>query len=718
MATGTKTDPLWFKEAIIYEVSVRAFCDSNGDGIGDFPGLISKLDYLDDLGVNTIWLLPFFPSPLKDDGFDVTEHCDIHPDYGTLLDFKHFLKEAHQRGMRVITELILNHTSDQHPWFQKSRKARAGSRYKGYYVWSDDTEKYKEARVMFPDEEASNWTWDIDAKANYWHRFYRHQPELNYENPEVQLEMIKVTDFWLKLGVDGFRLSSIPFLFEQEGTNCENLPQTHDFLRKLRAYMDKHYGDRVLIAEANLWPEDAAEYFGKREDGSGAECHMCFNYPLMPRLFLGLRTEDSYPIIDIFEQTPVTPENCQWALFLRNHDEIGLEMVTEEEKDYLFKAYATDPNTKHNIGIRRRLAPLLNNDRRKIELLYTLLFSLPGTPVLYYGDEIGMGDNIYLGDRHGVRTPMQWNMNLNAGFSTANPQKLFLPVIMDPSYRYESVNVAAQEENPSSMMWWIKNVLAMRKRLNVFGRGDLRFIESSNAKVLCFARSYKNQKVVVVANLSQFSQATNLDFSAFKDCDVTEAFSQNRFRSVTDGEYPITIGPYGYFWFQVDASEKKEAISTSGELPLFQSDLSWERTFSDYENVRFLERKVLQSFMRKCRWFGGKARAISKVTINKLIPLKAEGEMHYLAVIEVHYVQRLPELYFLPIYFASSDSLFDKVEYIAQSVICRADFQGKTGFLVDSSYDRGFRDFLFQAMERKVKVKDDDGSLEFNSSVY
>src|SRR5882762_3550953 len=646
MANGTKTDPLWFKEAIIYEVSVRAFCDSNGDGIGDFPGLISKLDYLEDIGVTTIWLLPFFPSPLKDDGFDVTEHCDIHPDYGTLLDFKHFLKEAHLRGMRVISELILNHTSDQHPWFQKSKKARAGSRYKGYYVWGQNTEKYKEARVLFPEEEPSNWTWDIDAGAYYWHRFYRHQPELNYENPEVQLEMIKVVDFWLKLGIDGFRLASVPYLFEQEGTSCENLPQTHDFLRKLRAYMDKHYGDRVLIAEANLWPEDAAEYFGK-----GEECHMCFNYPLMPRLFLGLRTEDSYPIIDIFEQTPATPENCQWALFLRNHDELGLEMVTEEEKDYLFKAYANDPNTKFNAGIRRRLAPLLNNDRRKIELLYALLFSLPGTPVLYYGDEIGMGDNIYLGDRHGVRTPMQWNMNLNAGFSTANPQKLFLPVITDPSYRYESVNVSTQEENPSSMMWWVKNVLAMRKRLNVFGRGDLHFIESSNAKVLCFARSYKHQKVVVVANLSQFSQATTLDFSAFKDCDVTEAFSQNRFRSVTDGEYPITIGPYGYFWFQVDASEKKEAVATSGELPLFQSDLSWERTFSDYENVRFLERKVLQSFMRKCRWFGGKARAISKVTINKLIPLKADGEMHYLTVIEVHYVQRLPELYFLPIYF-------------------------------------------------------------------
>ena len=547
MATiSSKNDPLWFKDAIIYELSVRAFYDSNSDGIGDFLGLVQKLDYLEDLGINTIWLLPFYPSPLKDDGFDVSEYCDIHPDYGTLADFKLFLKEAHRRGLKVITELILNHTSDQHPWFQKSRKARSGSKYKDYYVWNETPDKYKEARVMFQEEEASNWSWDNEAKAYFWHRFYRHQPELNFENPEVQLEMIKVVDFWMKMGVDGFRLPSIPFLFEEEGTNCENLAQTHAFLKRLRSHIDKHYEDRILIAEANLWPEDAAQYFG-----DGQECHMSFNYPLMPRLFLGLRTEDSFPIIDIIEQTPVTPLNSQWALFLRNHDEIGLEMVTEEEKDYLFKAYATDPHTKHNVGIRRRLAPLLNNDRRKIELLYTIMFSLPGTPVLYYGDEIGMGDNIYLGDRFGVRTPMQWNVNINAGFSEANPQKLYLPVITDPVYRYESLNVATLEENPSSLIWWVKNVLTMRKRLNVFGRGELKFIESSNAKVLCFARIHQEQKIIVVANLSQFSQATNLNLTEFKDCDITEVFSQNRFMNVGQGDYDITIGPYGYFWFQV-----------------------------------------------------------------------------------------------------------------------------------------------------------------------
>ncbi len=710
---AVKNDPLWFKDAIIYEISVRAFYDSNGDGIGDFQGLIQKLDYLEDLGVNTLWLLPFYPSPLKDDGFDVSEYCDIHPDYGTLADFKLFLKEAHRRGIKVVTELILNHTSDQHPWFQKSRKARSGSKYKDYYVWSETPDKFKQARIMFSDDEASNWSWDNQAKAYFWHRFYRHQPELNFENPEVQLEMIKVIDFWLKMGVDGFRLASVPFLFEEEGTNCENLPQTHAFIKKIRAHIDNHYEDRILMAEANLWPEDAAQYFG-----DGKECHMSFNYPLMPRLFLGLRTEDSYPIIDIIEQTPATPMNSQWALFLRNHDEIGLDMVTEEEKDYLFKAYATDPHTKHNLGIRRRLAPLLNNDRRKIELLYTILFSLPGTPVLYYGDEIGMGDNIYLGDRFGVRTPMQWNMNINAGFSDANPQKLYLPVITDPVYRYESLNVATHEENPSSLMWWVKNVLAMRKRLNVFGRGDLKFIESSNAKVLAFARTYQNQRMIVVANLSQFSQATILNLADYKDCDITEVFSQNRFMNVGDGDYSITIGPYGYFWFQADAGEKKDLVATNTELFLYKTDISWERLFFNYNEVRVFERKILQPFMKKCRWFGGKAKVISKMSIHKVIPLKVEGETHFLTIIEVDYVQRLPEFYFLPMCFVPTETIFDRIEYTAQSVVSRAEIQGVSGFILDSSYDKTFRDFLFTGMDRKLRVKEDEGTLEFNSSVY
>lgn len=707
-------DPLWFKDTIIYELHVRAFYDSNNDGVGDFRGLIQKMDYLEDIGINTLYLLPFYPSPLKDDGYDVTDYYDIHPDYGTLSDFKAFLKEARKRGIRVITELILNHTSDQHPWFKKAKRSKPGSRFRDFYVWSDSPDKYKEARVVFPGEEATNWTYDPEAKAYYWHRFYRYQPELNFENAEVQLEMIKVVDFWLKMGVDGFRLPSVAFLFEQEGTSCENLPQTHAFLKRLRSHIDKYYKNRILIAEANLWPEDAAAYFG-----NGEECHMNFHYPLMPRLFLALRTEDSYPIVDIMDQTPGTPSNSQWALFLRNHDEISLEMVTEEEKDYLFKAYATDPNTKFNFGIRRRLAPLLNNDRRKIELLYTILFSLPGSPVLYYGDEIGMGDNVYLGDRYGVRTPMQWSMNVNAGFSNSNPQRLYLPIITDPIYRYESVNVAMQEQNPSSLLWWLKHTIAMRKRLQIFGRGDIKFIESSNAKILAFARTYEKQRIIVVANLSQFSQAASLNLTAFKDSDITEVFSQNRFMSVGTGSYDITIGPYGYFWFQADKAEKKEKSEASGELPLVKTEISWERLFDNYNEARFFERTVLPPFMKKCRWFGGKAKVISKLVVHKVIPLKVDGDTHFMIIIEVHYVQRLPELYFLPLAFIRSDSILERVEYTVQSVVCRAEIQGKAGFIMDSSYDRNFRNFLFLSMSKEIRAKDDEGGvLEFNSGVF
>jgi maltose alpha-D-glucosyltransferase/alpha-amylase len=713
MNVSKSTDSLWFKDAIIYELSVRAFFDSNADGIGDFQGLIQKLDYLEDLGVNTLWLLPFYPSPLKDDGFDVTDHCDVHPDYGTISDFKQFLKEAHRRGMRVITELILNHTSDQHPWFKRSRKAKAGSRYRDFYVWNDTQDKYREARVIFTSEESTNWSWDPDARAYYWHRFFRHQPELNFDNAEVQLEMIKIVDFWMKLGVDGFRLGSVPFLYEEEGTSCENLPQTHAYLKRLRAHIDKNYKNRILIAEANLWPEDAADYFG-----DGHECHMNFNYPLMPRMFLALRTEDSYPIIDIMEQTPATPPNSQWALFLRNHDELGLEMVTEEEKDYLFKAYAHDSNTKFNMGIRRRLAPLMSNDRRKAELLHALLFSLPGSPVLYYGDEIGMGDNVYLGDRYGVRTPMQWDFSMNAGFSTANPQRLYLPIVTDPAYRHEVVNVASQEGNPTSFFWWMKHVIFMRKRLNIFGRGEMKFLESSNAKVLSFVRTYEKQCIIVVANLSQFSQSTILNLTSFKGCDITEVFSQNRFQPVGEGDYPITIGPYGYFWFQVDVEDKKEK-EPSGELFLLKTEVSWEKLFDNYNEIRVLERKVLLPFMKKCRWFGGKAKVVSKVSIQKTIPVKIDGDTHFFTIVEVHYVQRLPELYFLPLAFVPSDSIMERVEYSVQSVVCRADIQGRSGFLMDSSYDKQFRDFLFVSMAKEIKVKvEDGGTLHFNSGVF
>ncbi len=708
------TDPLWYKDAIFYELHVRSFFDSNDDGIGDFQGLVRKLDYLEDLGVDTLWLLPFYPSPLRDDGYDVTDYFDVHHDYGSLADFKSFLKEAHRRGIRVITELILNHTSDQHPWFRRARASAPESRYRQYYVWSDTPERYPDARVIFPQEENSNWTYDEEAKAYYWHRYYSHEPELNYDNPEVQLQMIRVADFWLKLGVDGFRLPSVAFLFEEEGTDCENLPQTHAFIRKLRSHIDKHYRNRILIAETNLWPEDAATYFGE-----GNECHMNFHYPLMPRLFLALRTEDSYPIVDIIEQTPPIPAQSQWALFLRNHDELGLQMVSEEEKDYLFKAYAANEKAKFNVGIKRRLAPLLDNDRRKIELLHAILFTLPGTPVLYYGDEIGMGDNVYIGDRFGVRTPMQWNANQNAGFSSADPQSLFLPVIQDPMYRHEVVNVAAAEKHPNSLLWWMKGALAMRKKLSALGRGDIRFIESSNTKILAFSRSDASQSIIVVANLSQFAQAGTLDFTQYSDWDLTEVFSQNRFLKPASDQYPVTLGPYGYFWLQAEQTEQKGKNAATGELPLLETAVSWERVFENYNDVRSLERKILPLFMKKCRWFGGKAKVISRTAISQVIPLKADSDTHFLLIIEVHYAQRLPELYFTPVTFVTEEKLADQVEYTAQSVMCRAHIQGRSGFIMDSSYDRKFRDFLFSGMEKGTRLKDgENGVLEFNAGVF
>lgn len=714
MSTKKISTPLWYKDAVIYELSVRAFFDSNGDGIGDFRGLIHKLDYLEDFGINTLWLLPFYDSPLKDDGYDVVDHMEVHPDYGTLHDFKLFLKEAHKRNIHVITELLLNHTSDQHPWFKRARSAKPDSRFRNFYVWSNTPEKYSQARVIVPGEESSNWTWDPEAKAYYWHRFHRYQPELNYDNPEVQLEMFKIIDFWLKLGVDGFRLSSVPFLFEQEGTSCENLPATHAFVKKIRSHIDKHYPNRVLLAEANLWPEDAATYFGE-----GDECHLCFNYPLMPRLFLGLRTEDSYPIIDIVEQTPMS-EHHQWALFLRNHDELGLEMVTEEEKDYLFKAYATDPNTKFNIGIRRRLAPMLNNDRRKIELMYTLLLALPGTPVIYYGDEIGMGDNIYLGDRFGVRTPMQWSMNLNAGFSDANPQKLFLPVITDPVYRFETVNVANQDQNPSSLLWWLRNVLNIRKRFDVFGRGAIRFMESTNSKVLCFLRSYQDENIVVVANLSQFSQTTTLSLPEFSSYDVTEVFSQNHFNQIDDaGTYAITIGPYGYYWFQLEEGRRHTLTSESGsELPVLKANLGWDKLLSEPNYIRLFERTLLPTFMQKCRWYEHRANAGGRVTLQHIVPVKPDRTVYYLLILQVDYPQQLPEWYFLPMHFVSGETLLDKVDYNVQSVVCRAELQGVSGFVIDSCYDATFRSFLFLSIDKKIQLKDAGGVLEYNASVF
>ncbi|MBX6340880.1 MAG: maltose alpha-D-glucosyltransferase, partial [Thermomicrobiaceae bacterium] len=546
-ALPRELDPLWYKDAIIYELHVRAFYDSNGDGIGDFRGLIEKLDYLRDLGVTAIWLLPFYPSPLRDDGYDIADYTNVNPAYGTLRDVRQLVREAHRRGLHVITELVCNHTSDQHPWFQRARRARPGTSTRNFYVWSDTTEKYKEARVIFKDFESSNWTWDPVAGAYYWHRFYSHQPDLNFDNPRVQQALFRVLDFWLEMGIDGLRLDAVPYLFEREGTNGENLPETHDFLKKLRRHVDEHFQHRMLLAEANQWPEEAVAYFG-----DGDECHMAFHFPLMPRMFMAIYMEDRFPIIDILNQTPPIPDSAQWALFLRNHDELTLEMVTDEERDYMYRVYATDPRARINLGIRRRLAPLLGNNRRRIELMNGLLFSLPGTPVIYYGDEIGMGDNIYLGDRNGVRTPMQWSADRNAGFSDAPRQSLYLPVISDAEYHYEAVNVEAQQNNPSSLLWWMKRLIALRKRYQAFGRGSLEFLQPENRKVLVFLRRYGDEQILVVANLSRFAQAVELDLSAHRGMVPVEMFGQVEFPPIGELPYFLTLGPHSFYWFRLE----------------------------------------------------------------------------------------------------------------------------------------------------------------------
>jgi maltose alpha-D-glucosyltransferase/alpha-amylase len=539
-------DPLWYKDAVFYELHVRAFRDGNDDGIGDFIGLTSQLGHLRELGVDCIWLLPFFRSPLRDDGYDVAEYREIHPDYGTMADFDRFLEAAHGHGMRVIADLVVNHTSDQHPWFQAARRS-ADSPYRHYYVWSDTDERYRDARIIFLDTEHSNWTWDPVAKAYYWHRFFHHQPDLNYDNPQVRRELLDVMRFWLDKGLDGFRCDAVPYLIEREGTNCENLPETHEFLREIRATVDREYQGRVLLAEANQWPADVRPYFG-----DGDEFHMAFHFPLMPRIFLAVRHGDRRPITDIFVHTPEIPPSAQWCLFLRNHDELTLEMVSDEERHHLYYAYGSDPRMRLNLGIRRRLAPLLENDRRKIELLTSLLFTLPGSPILYYGDEIGMGDNIYLGDRNGVRTPMQWTGDRNAGFSRADTARLYLPLIVDPVYGYQSINVEAQQRTPSSLLNWMKRLIEVRKKTRVFGRGTLHFLRPANESVLAHAREHEGQSVIAVHNLAGSAQPVELDLRAWRGHTPIEMLGDTRFPTIGTGPYFISLAPYGYYWFRLE----------------------------------------------------------------------------------------------------------------------------------------------------------------------
>jgi maltose alpha-D-glucosyltransferase/alpha-amylase len=608
---GSAADPLWYKDAIIYELHVKAFMDGNNDGIGDFPGLLGKLDYLQDLGVTCLWLLPFFPSPLRDDGYDISDYLSVHPNYGTMEDFRECLTQAHSRGLQVMIELVINHTSDQHPWFQRARRAPKGSPERDFYVWSDTDQKYTGARIIFTDTEKSNWTWDPEAQQYYWHRFFSHQPDLNYDNPVVIEEVVKILHYWLDMGVDGLRVDAIPYLVEREGTNCENLPETHAVMKRIRFEIDQKYAARAILAEANQWPDDVRIYYG-----DGDECHMAFHFPLMPRMYMALRQEDRLPITDIMAQTPEIPDNCQWGLFLRNHDELTLEMVTDDERDYMYLAYSADPRMRINIGIRRRLAPLVDNNRRRIELLNSILFSFPGTPIVYYGDEIGMGDNIYLGDRNGVRTPMQWNGDRNAGFSRAVPAKLYSPVVMDPVWGYEAINVEAQQSDPSSLLSWMRNMIALRKLFQVFGRGSLKFLNPTNRKILAYIRESKNEKILCVANLSRFAQPVELDLAAYTGLTPIEMLGYVEFPKIRGAVYPLTVGPYGFLWLELQPSpEPAPTGAETGEPELEVNGATDWMSVLEGHGRREMEESLLQGYIARQRWFGGKSRTISCVRI-------------------------------------------------------------------------------------------------------
>ncbi|HOC39182.1 MAG TPA: maltose alpha-D-glucosyltransferase, partial [Thermodesulfobacteriota bacterium] len=703
-------DPLWYKDAILYELHVKSYFDSNADGIGDFRGLTQKLEYLRDLGVSGIWLLPFCPSPLRDDGYDISDYTGIHPSYGTMSDFKKFLYEAHRCGLRVISEVVLNHSSDRHPWFQRARRAKPGSAWRNFYVWSDSSSEYQEARIIFKDFETSNWSWDPVAKAYFWHRFYSHQPDLNYESAQVRRAMLRVIDFWLDLGVDGLRLDAVPYLYEREGTNCENLPETYEFLRTLRAHVDQKYRNRMLLAEANQWPEDAAAYFG-----DGDICHMAFHFPVMPRLFMAIYMEDRFPILDILDQTPAIPENCQWAVFLRNHDELTLEMVTDEERDYMYRVCARDSKMRINLGIRRRLATLLGNNRRRIELMKGLLFSLPGTPVLYYGDEMRMGDNIYLGDRDGVRTPMQWNSDRNAGFSRANPQQLYLPIIIDPQYHYEAINAENEQQNPHSFLWWMKRLIGLRKQFKAFGRGTIQFLQPENRKVLAFLRSYEQEHLLVVANLSRFAQSAFLDLTDFQGMIPVELFGRTQFPAIGEEPYFLTLGAHSFYWFSLESHRpeqiKQFMVSPAPvcSIPRIMVDGSWFDLFHG-RGRRDLE-GALPGWLVMQRWFRGKTRTIKSVFLREVIRASRRGQDFAITLLHVEYTVEDPEVYLVPLTALSTDS--EDARRFPAAVICRL-HSGKgeeTAAIVDAVIDVNFCQYLFEVTAYRRQSRGMEGEL-------
>ena len=723
--SGTE-DPLWYRDAIIYQLHVKAFGDSSQDGIGDFRGLSQRLNYLQELGVDTLWLMPFYPSPLRDDGYDISDYQNVHPDYGTLADFRVLIREAHARGLKIITELVINHTSDQHPWFQAARRAPPGSRERAFYVWNDDDRKFPETRIIFTDTETSNWAWDPVAKQYYWHRFFSHQPDLNHNNPAVVKAVIKVMRFWLDLGVDGLRLDAIPYLCVREGTHNENLSETHAVIKQMRAVVDQHYRGRLFLAEANQWPEDVRDYFG-----DGDECHMAYHFPLMPRMFMAIAQEDRYPIVEILEQTPDIPDNCQWAIFLRNHDELTLEMVTDQERDYMYRTYAADPRMRVNVGIRRRLAPLLDNDPSKIKLMNSLLLSMPGTPIIYYGDEIGMGDNIYLGDHNGVRTPMQWSPDRNAGFSRADPQRLYLPPIMDPIYGYEAVNVETQQREPASLLNWMKRMIAVRRSCQAFGRGRLQVLRPGNPKILGYVRTYADEIVLCVANLSRSAQPVELDLKSYKGLVPVEMLGQTAFPPIGELPYLLTLSRYGFYWFRL--SRIAPPVWHEGALPglelrvlvLFQG---WKSFFVDqvepnrremaaslYER---LVRQVLPEYLPSQRWFAGKSGQIEKVEFEKYDVWPDRNEW-LLARIRVWLVGRPePQDYGLPLALAWEDDGDgdERLRPLWPYTLAKVRVRARMGLLYGAFADERFCQHLVGMIARGARVPLGQGWLQFSST--
>jgi maltose alpha-D-glucosyltransferase / alpha-amylase len=697
-------DPQWYKDAIIYEVHVRAFYDSNADGVGDFPGLTQKLPYLHDLGVTCLWLLPFYPSPLRDDGYDIADYTSINPIYGTLEDFKRLVDAAHALNIRVLTELVINHTSDQHPWFQRARRAPRGSPEREYYVWSDTDTKYAGTRIIFTDTEKSNWTYDPVAGQYYWHRFFSHQPDLNLDNPQVLADILDIMRFWLDLGVDALRLDAIPYLIEREGTINENLPDTHAILKRIRHELDLRYPDRALLAEANQWPSDVQAYFGDAD-----ECHMAFHFPLMPRIFMALRQEDRHPIVEILNQTPEIPPTCQWALFLRNHDELTLEMVTDEERDYMYAQYAADTQMRVNVGIRRRLAPLMENSRPRIELMNSLLLSLPGTPIIYYGDEIGMGDNVYLGDRNGVRTPMQWSSDRNAGFSRTDPARLYAPVIMDPVYGYEAINVEAQDRSPFSLLQWTKRLIALRRQYKVFGRGSLQFISTDNRKVLVYVRRLEQDLVLCVANLSRTVQPVAIRLAPFSGLTPVEMLGQTEFPRITeDHPYFLTLAPYGFYWFKLQEVVTQVTARTAPlqeehmALPSLFSGVVWDSIF-DGGLRTIIERQALAPFLQRQRWFGAKARLVASVRFADWGAVRRGLHPAFLTIVEAEFRDGTREHYMLPLAMASgaeAAALEQSHHGIALARITGA----RKGLLFDGLFDDELCSLLLSTLQEQHEI--------------